>query len=485
MALLAWVVLAALIAACGSSEEGPSAPAIQPAKPLYDVTYVGNGNTAGADPIDPAKYEYGSGLVTALHRGDLYRVGYRFTGWNTQADGGGDSLKEGAEFRMKNSRVHLYAQWEEVFPRVNAGEHFSTLITKDGKVYAAGRNTSGRLGDGTTTTRQTFVEIKTSGPIKSVSSGQDHSAAILRDGGVVVWGNGDMGKLGNGTDSTGNTSPIDPSVSGPIGVAFGKAKYISMGRAQTAILTENGDYWATGIRYNGALGNGNTGPDREKSLRFILGNVVSAAAGSNYILLIKKDGAMWIAGEGADGKLGTANTDTVINLRENFAIDHSNVVVFAGKNNHSMLLKKDGRIMAAGLNNVGQLGTGSGNPQIFFTPVISSADNKALTGVAYASLGNNHSMILKNDGTLWGMGRNYDYQLGITPPSNQFTAVKVLDHVAHVASGYDHTLAVTEDGTLWAAGSNAYGQFGRVPVRTNETSIWTPIDISNIVPATP
>jgi alpha-tubulin suppressor-like RCC1 family protein len=155
-------------------------------------------------------------------------------------------------------------------------------------------------------------------------------------------------------------------------------------------------------------------------------------------------------------------------------------MVFAGKTNYSMILKNDGRIMAAGQNDVGQLGTNTGNPQLFFTPVISSENDKALTDVAYASLGNNHSMILKNDGTLWGMGKNTEYQLGISPPSNQVKAVKVLDHVAHVAAGYNHTLAVTEDGTLWAAGSNGYGQFGRIPVRTNETSIWTPIDISSL-----
>ncbi|MDG5815416.1 InlB B-repeat-containing protein [Chitinispirillales bacterium ANBcel5] len=40
------------------------------------------------------------------------REGYAFTGWNTEADGSGDSFEDEAEFTMGAADVTLYAQWE-------------------------------------------------------------------------------------------------------------------------------------------------------------------------------------------------------------------------------------------------------------------------------------------------------------------------------------------------------------------------------------
>jgi alpha-tubulin suppressor-like RCC1 family protein len=129
------------------------------------------------------------------------------------------------------------------------------------------------------------------------------------------------------------------------------------------------------------------------------------------------------------------------------------------------------------------LGHGDTVNGLYFAPVIDT-ENTELTDVAFASLGEDHSMILKKDGTLWAMGRNSESQLGISGP-NQLKAVKVLENVAYVAAGYNHTMAVKEDGTLWAAGSNQNGQFGqKTAAATN--NLWTEIDISKILnPAAP
>ena len=40
------------------------------------------------------------------------REGYRFTGWNTEADGSGEDYAPGDTFRLTRSTDHLYAQWE-------------------------------------------------------------------------------------------------------------------------------------------------------------------------------------------------------------------------------------------------------------------------------------------------------------------------------------------------------------------------------------
>jgi alpha-tubulin suppressor-like RCC1 family protein len=386
---------------------------------------------------------------------------------------------------MGDSRMELYAQWEEVFPRISAGDGFSALITKEGKLYTAGRGANGRLGNGSTasTDQHEFTEIKISGPVKMVSSGTDHSFAILQNGSIAGWGYGDWGKLGLNQDSTTAYLPSPPIFSGTSGSSnLGEVEYVSAGRYQTAVLTQYGEYWAAGSRSAGALGNGEptSTVNREKVLQFIERDVVSVAAGLNYVVLIKKNGSMWIAGEGSNGKLGAGGTTNMPKLRENTAIDHSNLKVFAGKNNHTMILKNDNRVMAAGLNSSGQLGLGSTTSQYFFSPVLTD-DGSELTDVESVSLGDGHSLILKKDGTLWAMGNNNDSQLGVNPPSGHTKAIMVLDRVAHVAAGTNHTLVIKEDGALMAAGSNRYGQFGRPPAKSGETSIWTTIDISKIV----
>jgi alpha-tubulin suppressor-like RCC1 family protein len=150
-----------------------------------------------------------------------------------------------------------------------------------------------------------------------------------------------------------------------------------------------------------------------------------------------------------------------------------------------MILKKDGRILAAGSNAYGQLGNGTTTNLFAFTEVMDSRGNE-MTNVHTAALGENHSMILKKDGTLWAVGRNNNSQLGTSDTTSQTKAIQVLEKVAHVAAGFNYTLAVREDGSLWATGVNTYGQFGGPATSikdTQENSTWANINISKIIPA--
>jgi uncharacterized repeat protein (TIGR02543 family) len=486
-------VMTILITACDSpASPKPEIPPVTPAAPPKEavnhaVTYFGNENTAGEAPVNDQKY-IGGQKVALSERGGLYRVGYSFTGWNTRADGSGAQYKENEEFTIGTEPVKFYAQWEEVFPRISAGENFSILVTSEGKLYAAGANGNGRLGDGTSTERREFIAVdgaKITAPVQWVNSGQDHSFAILGDGGVVGWGRGDLGKLGLDRDDGDSPVPAVPTFSGTIGMsAPGEIIYVSAGRSQTALLNKKGEYWAAGSRNSGALGNGVAYPgNREKQFKLIQKDVVSIAAGQNYILLVKKDGALWIAGDGANGRLGAGSNETATTLRRNIALGFENKAVFAGKNNHSMIIMgSNNAVLSAGNNSSGQLGHGGTIATNYFRAVI-SAEGTELEDVAFVSLGNEHSMILQNDGSLWAVGRNNDTQLGITPPVNQNKAVKVLENVAYVAAGYNHTLAVKDDGSLWAAGSNNNGQFGQKTSARN--NLWTRIDISAILPSPP
>jgi hypothetical protein len=78
--------------------------------------------------------------------------------------------------------------------------------------------------------------------------------------------------------------------------------------------------------------------------------------------------------------------------------------------------------------------------------------------------GSYHTLFIKNDNSLWGMGYNRYGQLGdgtsgILNQTN--TPEKILDGGAvAIAGGLYHSLLIKNDGSLWATGANSTGQLG-------------------------
>ncbi len=93
--------------------------------------------------------------------------------------------------------------------------------------------------------------------------------------------------------------------------------------------------------------------------------------------------------------------------------------------------------------------------------------------VAYVSSGNEHSMILKTDDTLWAVGGNAEGQLGNNSTDNALHPVKVMTEVKQVSANGTHTIILEKNGTLWAVGNNEFGQLG--DGTTNDG--WTPVKV--------
>ena len=73
---------------------------------LSTITYKPNG-ASGGDTVQ----QHGSGAATTLYLSDTYsRDGYLFTGWNTKADGSGNTYEAGKTVSWYDN-VTLYAQW--------------------------------------------------------------------------------------------------------------------------------------------------------------------------------------------------------------------------------------------------------------------------------------------------------------------------------------------------------------------------------------
>jgi alpha-tubulin suppressor-like RCC1 family protein len=86
-------------------------------------------------------------------------------------------------------------------------------------------------------------------------------------------------------------------------------------------------------------------------------------------------------------------------------------------------------------------------------PAVSSAAQPAVTKVA---TGENDTLFLKSDGSLWGMGYNDEGQLGDGTKRNAISPVEILPGgVMAIAAGADFSIDLKSDGTLRGMGDTA------------------------------
>ncbi|WP_158617609.1 MopE-related protein [Corallococcus sp. CA049B] len=123
---------------------------------------------------------------------------------------------------------------------------------------------------------------------------------------------------------------------------------------------------------------------------------------------------------------------------------------------HTLVLKQDGTVWARGFNGQGQLGDGTTTSRLTFAQVL------GLTGVVAIAAGNHHSLALKQNGTVWAWGSNAQGQLGDGTTTNRLTPIQVpgLTGVKALTAILFHTLALKQDGTVWGWGWNYSGQLG-------------------------
>ncbi|CAH1202544.1 hypothetical protein PAECIP111893_01827 [Paenibacillus plantiphilus] len=200
-----------------------------------------------------------------------------------------------------------------------------------------------------------------------------------------------------------------------------------------------------------------------------VGDFKKISAGPNNSFGIKDDGTLWGWGDNLSGQLGLGPermNDTQRKLPVLVEGIQEVEEVSAGLE-HTISLKQDGTVWAWGNNDYGQLGIGTHTLKTLPEQVTS------LSGVAAVAAGNNYSIALKSDGTVWSWGANDSGQLGDGTTTNRSIPVQVsgISSVVAISAGETHTIAIKSDGTVWNWGDNAFGQIG------NGTTINTSIPV--------
>tara|TARA_R110002012_G_scaffold43134_1_gene116795 strand:- start:78 stop:1277 length:1200 start_codon:yes stop_codon:yes gene_type:complete len=220
---------------------------------------------------------------------------------------------------------------------------------QNGQLWAWGDATSGVLGDGTTVTKSSVVQVGALtdwGTTCKIRGSNMSVWALKPDGSLWAWGQNRFGSLGA------NIAPTTTySFSSPIQVTTGVADFACR-RYGGALIKTDGTLFGWGLNNQGKVGDGTT---TVRSSPVQIGSLTTWAriSGNNAATFaVKTDGTLWAWGTGGDGYIPWGNS-----------------------NNYSSPIQ------------------------------IGSLTDWAIPGAATAI---GAGFCVKTDGTLWGWGRNKD-----------------------------------------------------------------------------
>jgi alpha-tubulin suppressor-like RCC1 family protein len=349
-----------------------------------------------------------------------------------------------------------FANWHQVAP----GYLHTLAVRADGTMWAWGDNAASQLGDGTTTSRYNPIRVTTYSDWQTAAAGPYHSMARRSNACLYGWGDNTSKQLGGsgstlpvmlfcGSGSTSTTPQGGTVVAAPVVDVYTAGKVASSPVTSTSyslMRKTDGKF-----SYMGAS-------PADSSTNSMLIDWVELAAGVSHSVAIRADGTIWSWGDNTKGQLGS----TVIftpnpALPQPTAPPATNWIQVAAGNAHTVGLQANGTLWSWGDNSRGQMGTDL-IPSYYPKPF---QIGKGQSWKAIAA-GDNHTLALRSDGTIWAFGDNSNGQLGDGSGATTNFPVQVgtdSDWKSISAHG-DLSYGIKNNNTLYAWGANSKGQLG-------------------------
>ncbi len=349
---------------------------------------------------------------------------------------------------------------------VTAGAAHNCALRADGVVFCWGRNSRGQLGNNSGNASNVPVQVSTTTGLTNavaLTAGFDHTCALRSDGAAFCWGDNREGQLGNNTSGEPSRVPVQVTLFDTT-VDF-KAVALTSGGVHSCAIGANGRMFCWGSNTQGQLGFGATGGSSDVpfpvSTATGLTNVVAVAAGFLHTCALRVDGRLFCWGDNLLGTLGNNSIGGLSNVpvAVSTASGLTNAVALAAGFSHNCALRGDGVVFCWGINDIGELGTGSSggsNP----TPVPVSIANGLANVVALAP-GTFHTCALRADSALFCWGGNSSGQLGNQDSGGfelapvQVSGIAGSISATTVATGGNHSCALRSNGFVACWGQNS------------------------------
>jgi RHS repeat-associated protein len=340
------------------------------------------------------------------------------------------------------------------------GANHNCALTTGGGAKCWGENESGQLGDGTTVSKATPVDVVglTSG-VAALSAGPSHTCAITTAGGVKCWGGAN--RLGNGS-SAGSNVPVDV-----VGLSSGIVA-VSAGSLHTCVVTNVGSVKCWGDNSSSQLGDGTT---NSQSAPVAVSGFASGAtdvrAGGAHTCALTDGGGVKCWGSNYYGTLGQGSTSPSTSGTP-LDVYFSGIRGVEAGSDHSCVLRGASAVACVGANYYGQIGVSAALLNFRSFPQDVAEITEALDTLA---AGYSSSCVVTAAGRLkcWGSIVNSGVPVDVPP---------FISGVTDVGIGQAHVCVVIAGGGVRCWGSNASGQLGNnSPTGVNSTGSGVPVTV--------